>query len=66
LCLGSAAARLREDFSAPSSHDEAKELTDAFASIRRQLGEPASRIAWREGRSMPTEKAIQFALCPDP
>ena len=35
------------------------------ASIREDLGEPESETIWRQGCTMPTEKAIQFALSGD-
>lgn len=65
LRLAAAAIKLREDFSLPLPPREDAELRQSLASIRADLGEPASEIVWREGCTMATEKAIQFALSGD-
>ena len=66
LRLAAAAAALREQFNARSSPDDEAKLKQTLNSIRENLGETASKTAWKEGRSMPTEKAIQYALTADP
>ncbi|HEY8204597.1 MAG TPA: protein kinase [Pyrinomonadaceae bacterium] len=65
LRLSSAGTKLREDFSAHLPPDDQAQLQQAITVIRQKLGEAASEIAWQEGRAMPTEKAIQYALASD-
>ncbi len=65
LRLAGAATKLREDFSAPLPPDEQAQLKQSLTLVRQKLGEPASEVAWQEGRAMPTEKAIQYALASD-
>jgi tetratricopeptide (TPR) repeat protein len=65
LRLAGAATKLREDFSVPLPPDEQAQLNQSLTLIRQKLGEAASEIAWREGRTMSAEKAIQYALAPD-
>jgi predicted ATPase len=65
LRLSSAATKLREDFSAPLPPEEQAQFQQSITVIRQKLGEAASEIAWQEGRAMPTEKAIQYALASD-
>jgi predicted ATPase/serine/threonine protein kinase len=65
LRLAGAAAALREEFNARSSPDDEARLEQTLNSIRENLGETASKTAWNEGRSLPTEKAIQYALTAD-
>jgi tetratricopeptide (TPR) repeat protein len=65
LRLAGAATKLREDFSVPLPPEEQAQLNQSLILIRQKLGEAASEIAWREGRAMPAEKAIQYALAAD-
>ena len=65
LRLAGAATKLREDFSAPLPPDEQAQLKQSLTLVRQKLGAPASEVAWQEGRAMPTEKAIQYALASD-
>ncbi|MEK6283702.1 MAG: tetratricopeptide repeat protein [Acidobacteriota bacterium] len=65
LRLAAAAAALREEFGAPLSPDDESKLKCSLDLIRQTLGQAASGVAWAEGRAMPTEKAIQYALASD-
>jgi predicted ATPase/serine/threonine protein kinase len=65
LRLVAAAATLREEFGAPLSPDDESKLKCSLDLIRQTLGQAASGVAWTEGRAMPTEKAIQYALASD-
>ncbi|MGI9068856.1 MAG: protein kinase domain-containing protein [Pyrinomonadaceae bacterium] len=65
LRLAAAAATLRAEFGAPLSPDEESKLKCSLDLIRQTLGQAASGVAWTEGRAMPTEKAIQYALASD-
>lgn len=62
LRLAAASASLREEFASPLSPDDQIKLDQMLEGIRRQLGVEPSVVAWSEGRSMPTERAIQYAL----
>ncbi len=65
LRLAAAAIALREEFGAPLSPDDESKLESSLEPIRQALGGQASGAAWSEGRAMPTEKAIQYALASD-
>jgi predicted ATPase len=65
LRLAAASSSLREEFNSPLSPDDQLDLEKTLEAVRLQLGEEASIAAWTEGRSMPTERAIQYALASD-
>ncbi|MCA1606993.1 MAG: tetratricopeptide repeat protein, partial [Acidobacteria bacterium] len=65
LRLAAVAATLREEFGAPLSPDDESKLKCSLDLIRQTLGQAASGVAWTEGQTMPTEKAIQYALASD-
>lgn len=65
LRLAAASSSLREEFNSPLSPGDQVDFEETLEEIRLQLGEQSSIAAWTEGRSMPTERAIQYALAPD-
>lgn len=65
LRLAAASAAAREEFGAPLAPGRDFELARSLKSIRQTFGEIASEAAWAEGRAMPTERAIQYALASD-
>ena len=57
------AERLREDIGAPRSPVERPQYDRAVSAARAGLGDDATfDTAWREGRAMPLEEAIEYAL----
>jgi predicted ATPase/serine/threonine protein kinase len=65
LRLAAAAASLREEFSAPLPPDEDIKLQETLRTMREPLGEAISQTIWSEGKAMPAEAAIQYALTAD-
>ena len=62
LRLAGAAAVLRETIGAPLPPTEQSALEHMLAPARQALGETATASAWAEGRMMPLERAIEYAL----
>ena len=60
--LGGAAEVLREAIGAPLSPAERADYERQLAADRAHLDEAAWAAAWAEGRAMPLEQAIAFAL----
>lgn len=62
-CLWGAMERLREEIGAPLVPSERREHERAVADARAALGDDAAfEAAWREGRAMSLERAIECAL----
>jgi predicted ATPase/class 3 adenylate cyclase len=62
LKLFGAAEALRERIQAPMTDYERVEYGQAVAQVRSMLAEMEFNALWAEGRSMPMEQAIEFAL----
>ena len=57
-----AAAALRESIGSVIDPVDRSEYEDRLATLRAQLGEPRFVAAWNEGRAMPREQAVAYAL----
>ena len=57
-----ATEHLREEIEAPISFDEQADYQRAVAAARVALGDDAFDDAWYEGRAMPLEDAVKYAL----
>jgi non-specific serine/threonine protein kinase len=57
-----AAACVREAIGAPVRPFDREEYERAMAAVREALGEEAFASAWAQGRAMPLEQAIEYAL----
>ena len=57
-----AAAALRESIGSVIDPVDRSEYEDRLATLRAQLGEPRFVTAWNEGRAMPREQAVAYAL----
>jgi hypothetical protein len=60
--LFGAAEALRESIGAPVKHFDHAGYERDLNAIRADLGEEAFRVAWAEGRVMPLEQAVAYAL----
>jgi tetratricopeptide (TPR) repeat protein len=60
--LQGAAASLRDSLAAPLAPSERPALDRHLRALQAALGEEAFDAAWEEGRAMPLEQAIAFAL----
>ena len=60
--LWGAAAALREEIGAPLPAHERRHYEEAQASARGRLDEAMWAAAWAEGRAMPLEQAVAYAL----
>ncbi|MFN2577099.1 MAG: protein kinase [Pyrinomonadaceae bacterium] len=65
LRIAGAAATLREEFGAPLPPDDAVAWNHWVNEIKETISDTASRTAWNEGKTMPTQRAIQYALAAD-
>ena len=57
-----ATEHLREEIEAPISFDEQADYQRAVAAARVALGDDAFDDAWNEGRAMPLEEVVRYAL----
>ena len=62
VILAGAADAIRGRMSAPPPSSYGRDLNRLLEPIRDRLGEPASEAAWREGKAMPLEQAVDYAL----
>jgi tetratricopeptide (TPR) repeat protein len=62
LRLAGAAAALRQDIGAPLTPAEQAKLEASLHPARQALNNTVGATAWREGRSLPVEKAVEEAL----
>jgi predicted ATPase/class 3 adenylate cyclase len=60
--LWGASLTLREDLGSPLTSDGARTKERDFAAIETALGQPAFKVALEEGRAMPLEQAVEYAL----
>ena len=62
VALWGAAEALREAIGSPLPSNERQEYDRTLAAVREALGEEAFAAAWQQGRAMPIEQAITYAL----
>jgi predicted ATPase/DNA-binding CsgD family transcriptional regulator len=65
LCLAGAAAALREAMGAPLSPNGRARFERRLEAARRTLGAEPAAAAHAEGRAMPSDQAVAYALAPE-